>query len=340
MLNVKKTAIVMIFILIVQCIGFTSYAKENALEVHVSVTGNDGNDGTSAENAVATLEAAKVLAEKYYKVYGSAMPVHILVHGGEYRFQKTVTFTNSVFLDKNKKGLKIMAYGDGEVIFTGASELEAENFVLVEDVRELAKLAPNGRGNVYRMNLYGSEFSMDDISYPFLYLNDKEQIQSRWPNSGYATVESMTDTNIIGFSDDNICRWGDVKDARINAFFQADYFFGTGRISTVDAENKIITLDESVKVFSSTDRVGAKWYARNLLEEVDMPGEWYVDREKNILYFYPPYEIKNEKLEIVTFQNNAMIDIGSCKNIEISGITFEKSGGGSNKGQWSRKYYN
>lgn len=332
MLNIKKTAIVMVFILLVQCMGFTSYAANSVLEVHVSITGNDENDGTSAENAVATLEAAKVLAEKYYKVYGSAMPVHILVHGGEYQFQKSVTFTNFVFADKGKKGLKIMAYGDGEVVFTGASELDAEKLTLVEDVRELARLAPNGRGKVYKMNLYNCDFSVDDTSYPFVYLNGKEQIQSRWPNSGYAAVESLIATNIIGFSDENICRWKDTKDARINAFFQADYFFGNGKIASVDAENKTITLDESGKVFSSTDRVGAMWYARNLLEEVDMPGEWYVDREKDILYFYPPYEIKDEKLEIVTFQNDAMINIGSCKNIEISGITFEKSGGEAIKG--------
>ena len=332
MLNIKKTAIVMIFILLVQCMGFTSYAADSVLEVHMSMTGNDENDGTSAENAVATLEAAKILAEKYYKVYGSAIPVHILVHGGEYQFQKSVTFTNFVFVDKNKKGLKIMAYGDGEVVFTGASELDAEKLALVEDVRELAELAPNGRGKVYKMNLYNCDFSVDDTSYPFVYLDDKEQIQSRWPNSGYAIVEGLVATNIIGFSDENICRWKDAKDARINSFFQADYFLGTGKIASVDAENKTITLDESGKAFSSTDRVGARWYARNLLEEVDIPGEWFVDREKDILYFYPPYEINNKKLEIVTFQNDAIINIGACKNIEISGVTFEKSGGEAIKG--------
>ena len=36
---------------------------------------------------------------------------------------------------------------------------------------------------------------------------------------------------------------------------------------------------------------GARWYAQNLLSECDSPGEYFVDRERRLLYFYPPSPI-------------------------------------------------
>ena len=35
-------------------------------------------------------------------------------------------------------------------------------------------------------------------------------------------------------------------------------------------------------------RADQRFYAYNLLEELDAPGEWYLDRQKGLLYFYPP----------------------------------------------------
>ena len=32
----------------------------------------------------------------------------------------------------------------------------------------------------------------------------------------------------------------------------------------------------------------ARWYAFNLLSEIDRPGEYYIDRGNGLLYFWPP----------------------------------------------------
>lgn len=317
-------------------IGTADYNNLSKLQgIYISPDGLEQARG-DAKNPVNSLEVAKVIAERYYKEFGDKYPVYIFVHGGKYKFSETVTFDDEIFADKNKKGLKIVGYGDGEVIFTGAEEIDAKKLRVVKDANILARLPKAGRGQVASMKLSDegiNSIKISDKSYPFLYVDDIEQIQSRWPNGGFTQVKSLPSSTMMGYDENNPSRWVLAKDARINAYFNADYWFGTSKVASVNAKDKIITLDASNggKTFT-TSRVGARWYARNLLEEIDMPGEWFVDREENILYFYPPYSLKDKKLEIVTFHNKSMIDIGSSKNISVDGITFEKSGGEAIKG--------
>ena len=39
---------------------------------------------------------------------------------------------------------------------------------------------------------------------------------------------------------------------------------------------------------------GARWYAQNLLSELDVESEYYIDAERKLLYFFPPHPIRPE----------------------------------------------
>ena len=39
-----------------------------------------------------------------------------------------------------------------------------------------------------------------------------------------------------------------------------------------------------------------RYFVFNLLEELDRPGEWYLDRENRKLYLYPPAAIEDAKI--------------------------------------------
>ena len=45
-------------------------------------------------------------------------------------------------------------------------------------------------------------------------------------------------------------------------------------------------------------REGLPYYVFNLLEELDLPGEWYLDRSTGILYFYPPGGLKTGSVQL------------------------------------------
>ena len=37
---------------------------------------------------------------------------------------------------------------------------------------------------------------------------------------------------------------------------------------------------------------GARWYAQNLLSELDVESEYYIDAQRKLLYFFPPQPIR------------------------------------------------
>src|SRR5699024_3271282 len=69
----------------------------------------------------------------------------------------------------------------------------------------------------------------------------------------------------------------------------------------------------------------------NIYEELDTPGEWYLDRQTDTLYYYPPDSINMESARIeVSGLNHLMEFRGSqsnpVRNIVIDGLTFAHTG--------------
>ena len=64
----------------------------------------------------------------------------------------------------------------------------------------------------------------------------------------------------------------------------------------------------------------------NILEELDSPGEWFIDRNKGILYFWPPEPLKTSDVA-VSVLDSAMVSVDGASNINIENIVFECSRG-------------
>ena len=68
---------------------------------------------------------------------------------------------------------------------------------------------------------------------------------------------------------------------------------------------------------------GGYYYFFNVLEELDAPGEYYIDRDNGILYFYPPDENGNSKIMLSTSNENIISITEKASNITISDITLQ-----------------
>lgn len=64
-----------------------------------------------------------------------------------------------------------------------------------------------------------------------------------------------------------------------------------------------------------------KFYAYNLLCEIDEPGEWYLDRETGKLYIYPKKDISNSNVQL-SVMNKPFIDMNNCDYIEFEGLNI------------------
>ena len=310
--------------------GHSDMSWESTLDkiegIYVSPSGNDNMPGTAKE-PVKTLEAAKKLAEKYIKSIGRDYTVRIFVKGGEYFVNKTVTFDDSAFSLDIYKGLSIEGYGDGETVFTGAVRLNQDDFVPVTDAKTLARLNKKGRGKIARMDLRKQgvgELTPKNNFFNYIYLNGIEQTNARWPNEGYALVGTVPDTNVFTFMESEPLKWTGEKEGYIcGVFSNWGWEWHSAKIANVDAQKKQITLAR-IDADMKTTGGGSKYYATNILSELDSPGEWYVDYDEMALYYYPSYSLKYAKLEMTVF-SDAIILLKDCKNITFKNLTFTKA---------------
>lgn len=69
-----------------------------------------------------------------------------------------------------------------------------------------------------------------------------------------------------------------------------------------------------------------KFYYYNVMEELDSPGEWYVDDTTGKLYIYPATDIANEKV-LFAPSSTTMWTLSNCENVIINGISFDHARG-------------
>jgi len=82
-------------------------------------------------------------------------------------------------------------------------------------------------------------------------------------------------------------------------------------IAAYDGDRRTIVLARDAKTHAGYPggvRPGDRYYVRNLLEELDSPGEWYLDRERHLLYLWPPSSIKDATVTVPTTGN--LIELG------------------------------
>ncbi|HWB53564.1 MAG TPA: right-handed parallel beta-helix repeat-containing protein, partial [Tepidisphaeraceae bacterium] len=94
------------------------------------------------------------------------------------------------------------------------------------------------------------------------------------------------------------------------------------RVKSIDRNNGQITLAEPA--FYSVK--SGRFYAENLLEELDEPGEYYIDAANRRLYFWPPASMKNARIVISTLKS-PLLSIDNAHDITFSGMVFENGRG-------------
>lgn len=286
--------------------------------IYVSQNGKDDNDGTE-DNPVGSVDAALKIYEKNKKS-DSTYTASILIHGGIYRISSTVNITAS------HDGLTILPYGDGEVKIIGSVKLDNSNFVKVTDAEVRRKTA--GAVNLYEIDL--SPYLEEIINYPEygpqgsgtayyeLFANDNAKTLARWPNEGYA-ITGKTDTETkFNTMQERAKKWTDSEYAMVWGYWKYDWAGQPIYISSVDSDTEL-TLSNAPSYGLSE---GMRYYAFNMLEELDVPGEYYIDINSKKLYYYPEEPIISSELEL-TVMDSSLFNITNACNVTIKNIKFE-----------------
>ena len=84
---------------------------------------------------------------------------------------------------------------------------------------------------------------------------------------------------------ERIAGWKSTDGVWMFGYWRYDWADGSTPLGTVDLENLTMS---PMFVSSYGAKKGAPYYFFNVPEELDAPGEWYLDRKNGVLYFYPP----------------------------------------------------
>ena len=185
-----------------------------------------------------------------------------------------------------------------------------------------------------------------------VFFDERPLTLARWPNKGFSTVgkvvrkgdttrcwaddyETRKDyvpTNRrnhppIPFAfqvrDSRVSRWKTATDLMLLGYWYNNYSDQVVEVARVDPESRTIY---SVQPSCYGIKSGQRFYAFNLMEEMDVPGEWYIDHKTNKLYIYPPRNDPNATVSI-TILGDPLFSLEDVSHVAFAGLTFSDTRG-------------
>jgi len=308
--------------------------SENGVTLFVSPDGDDEATGT-IDNPFATIERAKneVLT---IKTANGGVPeggICVYLREGVYSIHDTLLFTEE---DSGTPEAPITyrAYKDEKVTLIGGEKLEVKDFRRVPEGEVLNRVYDRAaRECLYQYDLsvfedfeYGKIYTTGETNSPNELVIDGEIMTiARWPNltadgkDQFEKVASVVNPDVQGkgfsFNIEDSARtnnWNNAKDARLVANWT--YLWATQNSEIDNVKNGVITTKD--KPGYKTVAVGtARFYALNLLEEIDQPGEFYIDKEAQKLYLYPPVNSTSKSDIYISTLGGSLVEIDGASNL-------------------------
>jgi regulation of enolase protein 1 (concanavalin A-like superfamily) len=324
-------------------------AQEAQADFYVSPKGNDAWSGTVAEaNAAATdgpfatIERAKqAVRELKTKVYlPKGKPIDALYIGTSHPYGKgkdIVVFIRDGFYQLSQP-LIFAPEDGGERVETnlpsGAFEWHhlRDNYVTYSAYPG-EKPVISGAVPVTNWKKEGdtwvAPFDHEDVSA--LIADGKKQTLARTPNKDYFTlVRTPSSTSEIPFRDNDIKSWKNMQDNRIAILLRWRTAYNS--IEKIDEKNNIAWLktpEDGPKGFNGLLVVPPRYYVENVKELLDVPGEWFFDKENKEISYIPANGISNpNEINISVPQINQLLQIKGdentpVRNLRFNGLTFE-----------------
>jgi len=340
-----RTFFATVFVMTVYCVRPIA-----ASELHVAPGGAADAPGTAAQPLADLAQARDVIRD--WKKNDRLTPggVTVWVHGGDYLRRQSLALSaadsgtvDSPVIYRNRSGETPR--------LIGAMRVKPADWHTVSDRRILARLADSARGNVLRADLKALGISRFDplgdrfrslAGTPELFFNGQPMQLARWPNESWVTIERVVDRGstgqdgkaprggTFGYREDRPARWSVEHGVWLHGYWCHDWSDECLRVASVDTENREITLAAphgyGIGPSSSWNREPRRYYAINVLDELDAPGEWYLDRRSATLYFWPPESIKDAEVLLSTLEQ-PLIVLEDCEYVTLRGLRFEASCG-------------
>lgn len=274
----------------------------SARDIYVSPTGSDTQPGTE-QAPVKTLAAAKKLAEDQ----AGREPVTVLLQDGIYYLNEPLVFTPK---DSGTDAAPVTyrAVHEGKAILSGGMSLNLhwepyQNGIMKATV-------PTG------------------TTADQLFVNGQRQHMARYPDYDPKAAQ-FNGTAADAFSAERAARWADPNGGFMHAMHAALWGDMHYLITGKDAQGRLVYEGGWQNNRQSSPHRQFR-FVENIFEELDAPGEWFLDTHTSTLYYYPPASINLNTATVEIVRLRHLIEFrGTQSNpvrfITLQGITFRQA---------------
>jgi hypothetical protein len=332
---------------------FTAFARprpsvQDSVVFYVATNGNDGWSGVlSSPNAGKTdgpflsLERARNAARM---ISASGRHPAILIRRGIFGVQK------GLLLDSSDSGTARhpviwSAFPNESVRFVGGRTIGG--FHPVRDRAVLQRIQHRNQSSILVTDLKAQGIT-DFGVFPNrlnLYFKGARMTVARYPNHGWLNIAAVPqdrgpvlnhgDKKVIKnglpagrhcgmfqYEGDQPSRWAESSDIWMHGYWVWDWRDAYQRVARFDTLSHMVHPAEPHHYYGYQQ--GQRYCFLNVLEELDAPGEWVLDGENGLLYFWPPAAV-GEGDATVSLLGQPMVQLTNVSHVQFRGLTFEGS---------------
>ncbi len=311
---------------------------EGPLVLYVAPGGNDAGTGRSATAAFATLTRARDEVRKLKAAGELPRGATVSVLPGTYFLAETLALAAE---DGGTAAAPIVYRGVGSERPRLVGGKALKGFRPYKGQIVQCDLKANG--------LAGRRFGQ-------LFFRGQRQTLARFPNADpkdphggtwahVAFAEGAENRKEFRYDPAEPHAWARPEEGRVHIFGGYDWAFRVVPIARhVPAERKIVLKGHTWGPL----RVGDRYFVEGLFEELDAPGEWYLDPRTDTLYFWPPEPARDGDVVVptlatvvslngadhVTFRGFAIemcsgtgVEVKDCRHSVVAGCTVRNVGG-------------
>jgi hypothetical protein len=263
---------------------------------YVAPTGSDGNPGT-LEKPFATIQRAQQAVRQ--------QPGPVWLRGGTYYLSEKLVFSAG---DSGSKAAPVVyqAYGKEQPVISGGVRLEKLDWQPYRDGIVQAKVPA-------------------DLQTEEIFVNGERQILARYPDYD-PKAQYFDGFAADAISPERVARWADPAGGYFHAMHPALWGDFTWRITGKDPQGGL-----TKEGGWQNNRGGAAHqrirFVESIFEELDAPGEWFLNTKTHRLFFYPPPGLNLAKASVEATRLRGLVEFSGSqekpvRSIILRGLTF------------------
>ena len=336
---------------------YSSFVEGSALTLYVDGNVEASGDGSEDSPFKSIPEAQAKIRELKA---GEGLPaggITVLVKDGEYKLTESLNFTEE---DSGTAECPITYVSEHELgaFLTGGLILSASDFEELSSEEKDSLIDSSAKEKVVKVDLakYGIDVAtLETIGSNALelFIDGERAPLARYPNTDFLRTKEVLDVGDVheAFTDidfdergdayyvegydpaihnrggtftladdiiERIAKWSTYEDVYAQGYFKWSWSSSTPLIGNINIAESSVTLARTVTYGVSR---GAPFYFLNVFSEIDSEGEFFLDKEKGLLYIYKTDDFANVEIMISELQSN-VLNASNISNVTFKGFAF------------------